>query len=220
MGSNEFTHQEFSSCSWERQVKSFVEAIDRTDNVIWHKKREYKKINEELATLGYYVKYHYGLDDSISFKLNREEGKADGWVYKNGEEVEAIQIAIAFYEKQEAEIDRRTMEGEDVFVSGWVGERLSLLENRVENRISKKTNMNYSDIDTLVIGVRDWFVRRLNSEYLHLKASTLKRIEPLLSRSTFKQAAIIDSDFVGIGECLVISNKTMRRTHGCLNSRP
>lgn len=195
-------------------MKLFIEEIDCSGNVIWHRKREYKKINEELASLGYYVKYHYGLDDSISFKLNREEGKADGWVLKNGKEIEAVQIAIAFYEQEEATIDRKIMDGEDVDVSGWVGERLSLLENRVEKRISKKTNMNYSDIDTLVIGVRDWFVRRLNSEYLDLRSSTLKKIEPILSRSTFQQVAIVDSDFVGIGECLIVPNKTMHLASG------
>lgn len=214
MNPNEFTHQEFFGSNWEDQVKSFIETIDCSDNVIWHRKRKFKKINEELATLGYYVKYHYGVDNSISFKLNAKEGKADGWVFKNGREIEIIQIAIAFYEQEEAEVDRRIMEGVDVVVSGWVGDRLSLLENRVEKRILKKTDMNYSNIDTLVIGVRGWFVRRLNSEYLDLKASMLKRVEPILSRSKFKQAAIVDSDYVGIGECVIIPNKSFKLTPG------
>ena len=207
-------HQEFSSRSWEDQVKSFITSLDCSDNIIWHRKREYKKVNEELVSLGYYVKYHYGEDESISFKLNKDEGKADGWVFKNGKEIEAVQIAIAFYEQEEADIDRRILDGEGVVVSGWVGERLSLLVDRVEKRISKKTNMNYPDIDTLVIGLRGWFVKRLNTEYLDLKVSTLRRIEPYLSRSEFKQAVIVDTDFVGNGECLIILNKAIHSTSG------
>lgn len=210
----EFMHQEFSSRSWEDQVKSFITSLDCSDNIIWHRKREYKKVNEELVSLGYYVKYHYGEDESISFKLNKDEGKADGWVFKNGKEIEAVQIAIAFYEQEEADIDRRILDGEGVVVSGWVGERLSLLVDRVEKRISKKTNMNYPDIDTLVIGLRGWFVKRLNTEYLDLKVSTLRRIEPYLSRSEFKQAVIVDTDFVGNGECLIIPNKAIHSTSG------
>ena len=210
----EFTFQEFSSYSWENQVKMFITSLDCSDNIIWYRKREHKKINEELATLGYYVKYHFGEDKNITFRLNREEGKADGWIYRNRKEIESVQIAIAFYEREEADIDRRRMNGEDVVVSGWVGEKLSLLKDRVEKRISKKTNMKYPNIDTLLIGVRRWFVSRINKEYLNLRISTIKVIKPYLSNSEFKQAIIVDSDFVGKGECLIIRNKSIHPTCG------
>lgn len=204
-----FTHQVFYSSTWEEKIKTFISSLDCSDNVIWHRKRDCKKINEELATLGYYVKYHFGEGEAVSFKLNEVEGRADGWIYKNGKEIESVQIAIAFYEKEEADIDRIIMNDKDVVVGGWVGERLSLLKDRIERRISKKTNMKYQDIDTLLIGVRDWYVRRINEEYAEHKANTLMSIEPYLLNSKFKQAAIVDSDFVGKGGSLIITNKTI-----------
>lgn len=203
----EFTHQVFSGCGWENQVKSFIASLDSSDGVIWHRKREHKKIYEELTSLGYYVKYHYGEDSSISFKLNKKEGKADGWIFKNGKEIESVQIAIAFYDREEADIHYRVMNGEKANISGWVSERLSLLEDRVERRVSKKSNMKYQDIDTLIVGVGDFFVRRLNTDFLDRKVLLQKRIESLLSISNFRHAAIVDSDFVGKGECLIIPNK-------------
>ena len=210
----DFSHQEFSSSSWEEEIKSYIDALNCSDNVIWHRKREHKKINEELATLGYYVKYCFGDEESISFKLNEVEGKADGWIYKNGNEIESVQIAIAFYEKEEADIDRRIMNGEDVVVGGWVGERLSLLKNRIEKRVSTKVSMKYQDVDTLLIGVKDWFVRRLNEEYPEHKSNTLRTIEPILSKSKFKRAVIVDSDFFGKGESLIIPNKAIQPISG------
>lgn len=208
----EFTHQVFESSSWEDEVKCYIDSLDCSDTDIWHRKRENKKINEELATLGYYVKYSFGNTNNISFKLNKNEGKIDGWIYENGKKIESIQIAIAFYEEEEAEIDRRTMKGEDIVDGGWVGNRISLLKKRIENRIIKKSNMGYQEIDTLLIGVRDWFVRRIKSKYTELKLKVIDSIKPSIEKSGFKQVVIVDTNFVGNGEHLTIPNKTTHPT--------
>ncbi len=208
----EFTHQKFHASSWETKLKEFIESLDCSDNIIWYKKREHKKINEELSTLGYYVKYRYGVVENISFKLNETEGKADGWIFKNGA-IETIQIAIAYYEKEEDIIDKRTMNGEDAATAGWVEERIRLLKDRIEKRIEKKSNMNYQNIDTLLIGVRDWFVRRINTDFQDHKVNLIKYIESILSSTDFKELALVDADLVGKGELLIVPNKRLKTDH-------
>ena len=207
MDAIDFAHQEFNAFDWEVKLKEYIESLDCTDNLIWHRKRENKKINEELATLGYYVKYRFGKNKSITFKLNKAQNKADGWIYDHGTQIESVQIAIAYYEKEEADIDKKKMSGEDVVVGGWVGDRIEVLKDRVKERVSKKTNMSYKNIDTLLIGVRNWFVRRINNEYDEQKASVICHVESCAPNSTFKQLALVDSDFMDKGELLIIPNK-------------
>ncbi len=206
MESFEFAHQNFCASDWEARLKQFIGALDCTDNVIWHTKRKNKKINEELATLGYYVKYKYGETEDINFSLNKSEGKADGWIFKDGETIETIQIAIAYYEKDEANADKKFMNGEEVVVGGYVVDRVRLLGERVKNRIAKKTSMDYCNIDTLLIGVRDWFVRRISAEYQEHKANLFDCMISSAQGTQFKQIAVVDADFVGIGELLIVPN--------------
>ena len=206
MDAIDFTHQEFCASDWENKLKEFIASLDCSDNIIWHRKREHKKINEELATLGYYVKYKYGKPENITFKLNKDQGKADGWIYDCGKKVETVQIAIAYYEQEEAEIDKRIMNGEDVVEGGWVGDRIEVLKSRIEERTEKKTNMNYEDIDTLLIGLRDWFVKRINNEYHEQKNSVVCNVESCVPNCTFKQIALVDTNYVGKGELLIIPN--------------
>jgi len=81
------------------------------------------------------------------------------------------------------------------------------LKKRIKRRIYKKLNLEYNDIDTLLIGLRDWFVRRINDEYKEQKESLLSYIESCLIDSEFDQIAVVDSDLVGKGELLVIPKK-------------
>jgi hypothetical protein len=215
----EFTHQNFCASSWEAKLKKFIESLDCTDNVIWHRKRKHKKINEELATLGYYVKYRYGENEGITFKLNEIEGKADGWIYEHGSQIESVQIAIAYYDQEEANIDKRTMNGEDIAAAGWVAERIALLKDRVEKRLTKKSNMNYHGIDTLLIGVRDWFIRSINNEYREQKVNVVKYIESVMANSTFKKVALVDADFVGKGELLLFPKEAVSKELGGTSCR-
>lgn len=202
----EFAHQRFCASDWETKLKQFIDALDCSDGVIWHRKREHKKINEELATLGFYVKYKYGKTKDIRFSLNKSEGKADGWIFKDGEAIETIQIAIAHYEQEEAISDRMTMNGEEIVVGGWVADRIKLLYDRVKIRITNKKSMDYHDIDTLLIGVRDWFVRKINTEYPEHKANLVHCMEDNARDTQFKQFAVVDTDFIGEGEVLIVPN--------------
>lgn len=210
MNAFEFTHQEFFASTWESQLKAFIDSLDCSDNIIWHKKRKHKKINEELATLGYYVKRLYTDGDRTSFRLNKAEGKVDGWIYQQGKQIESVQIAIAYYDKEEAELDRRTMKGENFVESGWVGDKIELLKKRVKFRVSEKSKMNYQDIDTLLIGVRDGFVRQINTKYHDQKVQVVNYIECCLKGSEFKQGAIVDANFIGEGELLIVPNSSDR----------
>lgn len=203
----EFAHQKFFASDWEAKLKNFIESLDCTDNIMWHRKRKHKKLNEELATLGFYVKYRYGEDESITFKLNETEGKADGWIYKHGAQIESVQIVTAYYEQEEANIDRKIMSDEHIVPTGWVGDRINLLRDRVGKRVAKKSNMSYQNIDTLLIGVSDWFVRRINNEYQEQKVNVVRYIESCMPNSNFKQFALIDAEFVGKGELLIVPSK-------------
>ena len=169
--------------------------------------------------MGYYAKYRYGEDEGITFKLNEIEGKADGWIYKNGSQIESVQIAIAFYDQEEANIDKRTMNSEDIAAAGWVAERIALLKDRVEKRLTKKLNMNYQGIDTLLIGVRDWFVRRINNKYREQKVNVVKYIESVMANSTFKKVALVDADFVGKGELLLFHKEAVSKKLGGITCR-
>jgi|GEM_PF-2584025 hypothetical protein len=210
MDAFEFTHQIFCASDWEEKLKHFIETLNCTDNIIWHRTRKHKKINEELATLGYYVKYRYGKDESITFSLSETESKVDGWIYRNDAQIESVQIVIAYYEQEEVNIDQKRMNGKRVVPAGWVGDRINLLKVRVEKRIAKKTTMDYQDIDTLLIGVRFLFVYRINNEYAEQKETIVKCIESFIPNSKFKQVALVDADFVGNGELLIVPNKSLK----------
>lgn len=200
MNAFEFTHQVFYTSNWEDHINKFIEMLDISEGSIWRGNKEYKKINEELTVLGHYVKHQYGEDRCISFKLNEAEGKADGWVYRQGEIIEAVQIVIAYYEQQESDIDKKIMKGEDLVDGGWVGDRVNLLKCRAEKRITKKIDKGYKDIDTLLIGFRGWFVQRINNDFQDQKADLFRHIEASMPNSSFKRLALVDTDFVGKGE--------------------
>jgi len=81
MNHENFAHQLFFASTWEAQVKEFIESLNCTDKNIWYKKPENKKTNEELITLGYYVKYRFGEDEKIGFRLNKMRAKLmDGFI--------------------------------------------------------------------------------------------------------------------------------------------
>ena len=160
---NNFIHQMFNALSWEDEMKSFIKNIDCSDDVIWHRKREYSKIHQELAPLGYYVKKRAKPGCSITFKLNNLEGKADGWIYEDEKIIENIQIAIGFYGKKEADIDKDIMNGKDITNGGWVWDKLEDLYNRIETIIENKDKKQYENIDTLIVGSNNWFANRVST---------------------------------------------------------
>jgi hypothetical protein len=104
------------------------------------------------------------------------------------------------------------MSGEHVIPAGWVGDRMNLLQDRVKKRITKKTTMVYQDIDTLLIGVRSLFVYRINNEYAEQKENIVKCIESVIPNSNFRQIALVDADFVGKGELLIVPNDRLNLT--------
>ncbi len=58
----------------------------------------------------------------------------------------------------------------------------------------------YKDIDTLLIGVRDWFVSRISKdEYAVFGNEVRKHVSNLNSTHNFKQIVIVDTDYVGKG---------------------
>lgn len=204
----DFVHQTFNASNWESQLKEFIESIKCPDNAIWHRMREYKKINEELSVIGYYVKYRFGEDKAISFKLNDEQGVQDGWIYQNDKLIESVQITIAFYEKEESLRDGSIMNGTYKSKAQWVGDRINQLRDRVLERVKKKSDLNYQNIDTLLIGVREgFFVRGINTEYCIYKDQLVKSIESYIENSIFKQIVLVDSDLAGKGEFLLVQNK-------------
>jgi hypothetical protein len=146
VNANDFAHRIFFADKWEMLVKNYINNLECADNTIWYKKREYKKISEELITLGYYVKYRFGHNERVSFSLNEVEGKEDGWIYENSKKIESVQIVIAYYEQKKAEEDNRTMRGEDIVPGGWIGDRIELLIQRIDQRIKKKIDKEYEDI--------------------------------------------------------------------------
>lgn len=210
----EFSHKKFSAESWESELKDYINSIDCSDGIIWHRKREYKKINEELITLGYYVKYKYSGVKNIQFLLNRHEGKVDGWILHKDEKIESIQIVIAYYEHEDAIIDRRIMQGEDIVLSGWIVDAINLISERATNRAKKKADKEYQGIDTLLIGVRGWFARRLNTEHQSLEADFVEQMASIIKETNFKQLVVVDSVPVGRGELLIVPNQALQSTSG------
>lgn len=208
----DFVHQTFYASNWESQLKEFIKSIKCPDNTIWHRMREYKKINEELSVMGYYVKYRFGEDKAISFKLNDKQGDQDGWIYQNDNPnpIESVQITIAFYEKEEFLRDRSIMNGSYKPKAQWIGDRINQLRNRVLERVKKKLDLNYQNINTLLIGVREWsFVRGINTEYCIYKDQLVKSIESCIQNSNFEQIVLVDSDLVGEGEFLLIQKRNI-----------
>jgi hypothetical protein len=207
VNANDFVHRMFFADKWELLVKDYISNLECDDNTIWYKKRERNKISEELITLGYYVKYRFGQNEKISFRLNEIEGKEDGWIYENSNKLESVQIVIAYYEQEEAEEDNRTMKGEDIVPGGWVRDRIELLKQRIDQRIKKKLYKKYENIDVLLVGVKDWFVRRINDEYKDQKKRTMDSMKNCMGKSKFREIAIVDTDLVGQGALLRLPNK-------------
>lgn len=208
MNTNDFAHGEFSADNWESLVKDYIANLECHENQIWYKDgKQNKKISEELITLSYYVKYKYGPNPKISFRLNQIEGEEDGWIYKNRGILESVQIVIAYYDKEEAEEDRKIMKGEDVVTGGWVGDRMKLLEQRVKQRIKKKIEKKYRNIDVLLVGVKDWFIRRANDEYKDLRRELIDFVHRVTEKSQFRDVIIVDTDLVGQGGLIQLPNK-------------
>lgn len=202
-----FVHKTFRASKWESEIKAYIGNLSVPAHSIWYKEtiwhkenRILKKASEELITLGYYVKYRYGGADSIEFKLNKRQGKADGWICKDDKPHESVQIVIAYYEKEEADQDALLMSGKKNCFGGWKIDRLNSLSTRIEQRITKKIAKKYSGIDTLIVGVRGWFVRDILNEYPELQKQLASKIEDLLTSSQFKELAIVDTDLVGEGK--------------------
>lgn len=212
MNQFDVVHKRFRANEWELEIKGYIDDLPVRPNSIWYKEDKIlKKASEELITLGYYVKYKYGVNDSIEFCLNPDEGTVDGWIFQDGEQSESVQIVIAYYEEEEAKQDELAMSGKDCCPGGWRFDRLEVLANRVEQRIRKKVEKKYTDIDTLIVGVKGWFVRSVLEEYSNLKRQLELRAKALLACSQFKELAIVDADLVGKGEVWLFSNKLFNR---------
>src|SRR5450759_4182411 len=106
MNHSDFVHKTFRASKWESEIKAYIDNLPVPAHSIWHKEdRILKKASEELITLGYYVKYRYGVSDSIEFHLNMLQGKEDGWIFQDKKSRESVQIVIAYYEKEESDQD-------------------------------------------------------------------------------------------------------------------
>ena len=206
---SQFVHRQFQANEWESSVKTYIKELPITEKLVWYKRdRVFKKFSEELVTLGYYVKYRYGTKPSISFKLNESKEAADGWVYENNSVIESIQITIAYYDEEEVDEDQRRRRDRNYCRARRVYDRLKLLEERVENRVKKKTEKEYKeDIDVLLVGVQDWFVARLCTDYANLKSKLTQQVQTQLAGSIFRELAIVDTDLVGEGQLLLFPNE-------------
>ena len=204
----QFAHQRFEAPTWEQLLKGFILNHPVSENKIWHKDRHLKKIDKELSVLGYYVKYRYGDGENVHFKLNETEGKVDGWVFINDKLHESVQIAIAWYEREEATFDEKLQAGEDPIKCDWVNDRMELLKNRCLERIKKKSrpSMGYVEIDTLLIGVRDCFVKRVKKGCNDKKDALIRSVEGIVLGACFKEVVIVDADYVGNGDVIIIPN--------------
>jgi len=206
VNANDFVHRMFFTDKWEPLVKDYIRNLECDDNTIWYRKCKHKKIHKELIPLGYYVKYRFGQNAKIPFRLNEIEGKEDGWIYENSNKPESIQIVNAYYEREEAKEDNRTIKGEDIVPGGWVRNRIELLKQRIDQRIKKKLDKKYENIDVLLVGVNDWFVRRINDEYKNQKKELLDSMKNCLEKSKFREIAIVDTNLVGQGALLRLLN--------------
>lgn len=201
MNYTDFVHKKFRASEWESEVKTYIDNLSVPSNSIWYKEdRDLKKASEELITLGYYVKYKFGVVDSIQFCLNLSQDAVDGWIFQAGKRIESVQIAIAYYEEEEAKQDELTMSGKECCPGGWEVDRFEVLKTRVEQRIRKKVEKKYTKIDTLVVGMKGWFVRSVLAEYSNLKGQLEQNAKDLLAGSQLKELAIVDADLVGKGE--------------------
>jgi hypothetical protein len=132
VNTSDFAHEEFSADNWESLVKDYINNLECHENQIWYKnEKQNKKISEELITLGYYARYKYSPNPKISFRLNQIEGEEDGWICKNREILESVQTVIAYYDKEEAEEDRKIMKGEDVVTQVEADDRVFLGEGHL-----------------------------------------------------------------------------------------
>lgn len=89
-----FVHKQFFASGWEEEVKNYISNLSSSRGKIWYRdgSNDLKKLNQELIVLGFYVKYSYGEDSSVSFRLNSQTGDdEDGWIYKDGEKVKTVQ---------------------------------------------------------------------------------------------------------------------------------
>lgn len=197
----EFAHKEFLKESWGDEVKNLISSLVIDDNVVWHKKhRSLKKINEELSTLGYYVKYKYSKAEGVSFYLNQAQGKIDGYICQNGCIIETVQIVITFYDKEESQRDKDLMEGKNSTECGWVEENLNFIKERIKDRINLKIDKCYKGIDTLLIGTRHWFVSRISKDqYIEFCSEIREHVTTLSPIHNFEQIAIVDTDYMGKG---------------------
>jgi hypothetical protein len=201
MNHSDFVHKNFRANEWELEVKTYIDNLPVRSNLIWYKEaRDLKKASEELITLGYYVKYKFGIVDSIQFCLNLSQDAVDGWIFQEGKQIESVQIVIAYYEEEEAKQDELTMSGKECCPGGWEIDRLEVLKTRVEQRIRKKVEKKYTKIDTLIVAVKGCFVRSVLEEYSNLKGQLERTAKALLAGSQFKELAIVDADLVGKGE--------------------
>jgi hypothetical protein len=67
MAHSDFVHKIFKASEWELEVKTFIDKLHVQDSIWYKENKGLKKAAEELITLGYYVKYKFGMTDSIQF---------------------------------------------------------------------------------------------------------------------------------------------------------
>ncbi|MYL25166.1 MULTISPECIES: hypothetical protein [Halomonadaceae] len=202
-GSDDFTFRKFPANSWEKEVKQYISGLDSSTDRIWYRSPTHKKLNEELVTLGYYVKYDRGEVDHIWFQLLRSAESADGEIGEGEEVTERVQIAIAHYQAEEAKLDDRMESGQEPVDSGWASERLVILRDRIIDRLSKKANKHYSGVGTLCVGSKGWFVRRALAEHPSL-IEDLRTHWKTINDGTFRKVVIVDTDLVGSGTYCVL----------------
>ncbi|MBI5181010.1 MAG: hypothetical protein HZA05_06370 [Nitrospirae bacterium] len=200
MNYTDFVYKKFRASEWESEVKTYIDNLSVPSNSIWYREdRDLKKASEELITLGYYVKYKFGVVDSIQFCLNLSQDAVDGWISRSGKQIESVQIVTAFYDTEEVEQDKLIMSGKESCPGGWEIDRFEALKARVEQRIRNKVAKKYPKIDTLVVGIKDWFARSVLENYSNLKEQLELTAKALLRGSPFKELAIVDTDLVGRG---------------------
>jgi len=211
MSQFEFAHKIVRADTWESEVKDFIQSLTLEPGSLWFREGEVlKKLSSELITLGYYVKYRYGADPAMTFCLNRAQGQVDGWVYSNDQQISSVQIVTAYYDTEEAIQDAELLCGGDVMAGSWVGDRLGQLTKRLDDRLKNKVNHGYRGINLLLVGFKDWFVRRAYSDYPWIGEQVNRMVDVWLAPSSFAEIVLVDTDFVGNGALRVFSNKSMQ----------
>ncbi len=84
-------------------------------------------------------------------------------------------------------------------------ERFEELRKRIIIRISKKTNKNYTPVDTLLVALKDHFVYITKREYPDLKEVLESFAHELITESAFTKIVVVDSDLVGSGDIYTFS---------------